>query len=130
MAAEQAITKPEQQEVTRREEQESYFQPATDILETKDAVVLLFDMPGVSKENVDVTADKDMLTIIGKAEPEESGQAVYREAYVGDYRRQFTLSRDVDINSISATMKDGVLSVRVGKAEQAKPRKIEIAAAQ
>lgn len=129
MAAEQRPVKAEQAEVVRREEQERYFQPATDILETAEGVTLKFDMPGVARENVDITVDKDTLTIIGRAEPEVAGNAVYRETYVGDYRRQFTLSTDMDPNNIAATMTDGVLTVTVGKAEQAKPRKVQIAAA-
>ncbi len=129
MAAEQRPVKKEQAEVVRREEQERYFQPATDILETTEGVTLKFDMPGVARENVDITVDKDTLTIIGRAEPEEAGNPVYRETYVGDYRRQFTLSTDMDPNNIVATMSDGVLTVAVGKAEQSKPRKVQIAAA-
>ncbi len=129
MAAEQRPVKKEQAEVVRREQQEGYFQPATDIVETAEGVTLRFDMPGVAKENVDITVDKDTLTIIGKAEPEEPGNPVYRETYVGDYRRQFTLSTDMDPNNIAATISDGVLTVTVGKAQQAKPRKVQIAAA-
>ncbi|RPJ27273.1 MAG: Hsp20/alpha crystallin family protein [Planctomycetaceae bacterium] len=129
MAAEQRPVKKEQAEVVRREEQERYFQPATDILETTEGVTLRFDMPGVAKENVDITVDKDTLTIVGKAEPEEAGNLVYRETYVGDYRRQFTLSTDMDPNNIAATMSDGVLTVAIGKAERSKPRKVQIAAA-
>lgn len=129
MAAEQRPVKAEQAEVVRREEQERYFQPATDILETAEGVTLRFDMPGVARENVDITVDKDTLTIIGRAEPEVAGNPVYRETYVGDYRRQFTLSTDMDPNSIAATMNDGVLTVAIGKAQRAKPRKVQIAAA-
>jgi len=129
MAAEQRPVKAEQAEVVRREEQERYFQPATDILETAEGVTLKFDMPGVARENVDITVDKDTLTIIGRAEPEVAGNAVYRETYVGDYRRQFTLSTDMDPDNIAATMTDGILTVAIGKAEQAKPRKVQIAAA-
>lgn len=129
MAAEQRLAKPEKAEVVRREEQERYFQPATDILETTDEVILKFDMPGVATENVDITVDKDMLTIVGKAEPEQQGNAVYRETHVGDYRRQFSLSTDLDADSIVASMNDGVLTVTVGKAKEAKPRKVQIAAA-
>ena len=129
MAAEQRPVKAEQAEVVRREEQERYFQPATDILETAEGVTLKFDMPGVARENVDITVDKDTLTIIGRAEPEVAGNAVYRETYVGDYRRQFTLSTDMDPDNIAATMTDGALTVAIGKAEQAKPRKVQIAAA-
>jgi HSP20 family protein len=117
-------------EAVRREEQARYFQPATDIVEAPDAVVLKFDMPGVTRENVDITVDQGTLTVAGKAEPEESGQAVYRETYVGDYRRQFTLAADVDPEKITAVMNDGVLTVTIGKAERAKPKRIEITAAQ
>ncbi len=129
MPVEQRPARAETPEVVRRERQDRYFQPATDIIETADAVVLKLDMPGVAKENVDLTVDKDMLTIVGKAEPEEAGEPVYRETYVGDYRRQFTLTTDVDPNHITATMNHGVLTVRIGKAEQTKPKKIPIAAA-
>ena len=129
MAAEQRPVRAEQAEVVRREEQERYFQPATDILETAEGVTLKFDMPGVARENVDITVDKDTLTVIGRAEPEVAGNAVYRETHIGDYRRQFTLSADMDPNKIEATMNHGVLTVAIGKAERAKPRKVQIAAA-
>jgi len=129
MAAEQTPMKAQQAQVVRREQQPQYFQPATDIAETAEAVVLRLDMPGVAKDDVDITIDKDMLSITGKAQPEESGEAVYRETYVGDFRRQFTLTADVDASDISASMKDGVLTVTVGKAKAAKPKKIKIAVA-
>jgi len=129
MAAEQRLAKPEQAEVVRREEQEQYFQPATDILETAEEVILNFDMPGVARENVDITVDKDTLTVVGKAEPEQQGNPVYRETHVGDYRRQFTLSTDLDPDSVTATMNNGVLTLTIGKAKEAKPKKIQIAAA-
>jgi len=129
MTAEQKPARTEQAEVVRREGQDRQFQPATDIIETADAVLLKLDMPGVAKENIDLTVDKDMLTIVGKADPEESGEPVYRETYVGDYQRQFTLTADVDPNNVTATMNHGVLTVKIGKAEQVKPKKIKIAAA-
>jgi len=119
-----------QPEGTRREGQSRCFQPATDVIETADAVLLKLDMPGVAKENVDLTIDKDMLTIVGKAEPEQAGNAVYRETYVGDYQRQFSLTADLDPANITATMNHGVLTVQIGKAEKAKPRKIKIEATQ
>ncbi|MGE5296691.1 MAG: Hsp20/alpha crystallin family protein [Solirubrobacterales bacterium] len=125
----QRATRAEQAEGARRETLNRQFQPATDIIETADAVILNLDMPGVAKENVDLTVDKDTLTIVGKAQPEETGEAVYRETYVGDYQRQFTLTADVDPNNVAATMNHGVLTVKIGKAEQVKPRKVKIAAA-
>jgi HSP20 family protein len=117
-----------QTERTRPEGQGRCFQPATDVVETADAVLLRLDMPGVAKENVDLTIDKDMLTIVGKAEPEQAGQAVYRETYVGDYQRQFSLSADLDPAKITAAMSHGVLTVQIGRAEKVKPRKIKIEA--
>jgi HSP20 family protein len=129
MAAEQTPVKAQQTQAVRRDEQPQYFQPATDIAETAEAVVLKLDMPGVAKDDVEITIDKDMLSIVGKAQPEESGEPAYREPYVGDYRREFTLTADVDPNDVSASMKDGVLTVTVGKAKAAKLKKVKIATA-
>ena len=61
MAVEKTMTKAEPADVARREEQEPYFQPVCDILERSDAVVLRFDMPGVARENVDITVDQDLI---------------------------------------------------------------------
>jgi len=130
MAVEQKATGAQQSETTRHDGHAVCFQPATDIVETADAVLLKLDMPGVAKENVDLTVDKDMLTIVGKAGPEQGGDAVYRETNVGDYQRQFSLSTDLDPGNITATMNHGVLTVQIGKAERAKPRKIRIETAQ
>ena len=130
MVVEQKPARTEQTQAVRRQDENRRFQPATDIIETAEAVVLRMDMPGVSKENVDLTIDKETLTIVGKARPEESWEAIYRETYVGDYQRQFTLTTDVDSSRIAATMSHGVLTVRIPKAEQTRPRKITIAAAQ
>lgn len=130
MVTQQSPARTEQTQAIRRQNQDRRFQPAADIIETPDAVILKLDMPGVSKENVDLTVDKDMLTIFGKAQPEEVGDPVYRETYVGDYQRQFSLTADVDSSKITATMTHGVLTVRIPKAEQVKPRKIKIAAAE
>jgi HSP20 family protein len=117
-------------EVTRREtENKPYFRPAADIHETADAVILTFDMPGVPSENIDLTVEKDTLTVTGKARPEEQGTAVYRETRVGDYRREFTLNENVDTDHITAEMKAGVLTVRIPKPEKAKPKKIKVAVA-
>ena len=107
----------------------TYFQPATDVCETDNHIVIQFDMPGVSSDNVDLTVEKGTLTVTGTADPEEQATAVYRETHVGDYQRTFTLSDDVDMEHITAEMKAGVLTVRVAKAEKAKPRRVEIACA-
>jgi HSP20 family protein len=129
MVVEQRTTKGPHDEGARSETQNRQFLPATDIIETADAVILKLDMPGVAKEDVDLTVDKETLTIVGKTQPEVAGEAVYRETYIGDYQRQFTLTADVDPNKVTAAMNHGVLTVKIGKAEQVKPRKVKIAAA-
>jgi len=123
----QEITRPQQAAVTRREEQtQRYFVPPVDISETPDGLVLRYDMPGVKKDNADITVDKGTLIVTGKVEPEESGTPAYRETRIGDYRREFTLPNDVDAGHISAEMSAGVLTVRINKPEEAKPKRIRI----
>ncbi len=123
----QEITRPQQAAVTRREEQtQQCFVPPVDISETPDGLVLRYDMPGVKKDNADITVDKGTLTVTGKVEPEESGTPAYRETRIGDYRREFTLPNDVDAGHISAEMNAGVLTVRINKPEEAKPKRIQI----
>ena len=126
MATENKLDKSEQADVVRRQEQSVYYQPAVDIKETPDEVVLQFDMPGVGKDNVELTVDKGMLTVVGKVDKEESGTAVYCETRVGDYRRRFTLTDDVDADNITAEIKAGVLTVRILKPQTAQPKKIAI----
>ena len=103
-----------------------YFLPTVDVSETPDALVLRYDMPGVKKENAEITVDNGTLTVTGRAEPEESGTILYRETRIGDYQRQFALPENVDAGQITAEMNAGVLTVRIRKPEQYKPRKIQI----
>ncbi len=126
MVAEDTLAKTQQVEALRRQEPDQYFQPATDVKETEQEVILTLDMPGVGKNNVEVTVDKGTLTVIGRVGNEEQGEAIYRETRIGNYRREFTLSKDLDTGKISGEVKDGVLTVRIGKPEVAKPKQIEI----
>jgi len=105
--------------------------PAVDILESEQEIVLTADMPGVDAENLDITLEKDTLTIYGKVSPEthEGYSLVYAEYGIGDYRRMFRLSNGINREGIEATVKNGVLSLRLPKAEAAKTRKIEVKAA-
>lgn len=126
MAAENELVKRKQSEVTRREERPEYYQPAVDISETENEVVLKYDMPGVDKNEVEITAEKDTLTVTGNVGIETNGEAVYQETRIGNYRRQFTMPEDINADRIKAEMKDGVLTVKIGKPEAVKPKKIEI----
>src|SRR3984957_5009724 len=106
------------------------FMPPADIYETKDSIVVLAEMPGVSPEGVDISLERRVLTIRGRsAANEHSGyQRVYNEYADGDYERVFTLSENIDRARIEAPLKDGVLQLVLPKAEAAKARKIELKA--
>jgi len=128
--ATQQIEKRKQSDVVQAQaEKKTYFQPPTDVRETDNHIVIQFDMPGVSSDNVDLTMEKGTLTVTGKADPEEQGTAVYRETHIGNYQRVFTLSDDVNTENITAEMKAGVLTVQVPKAEKAQPKRVEITCA-
>ena len=109
-----------------RRRENVFFKPAVDIRETDDALVLECDMPGVSKENLDVTVDNDRLTVTGKVDKEPEGKAIYRETRAGDYRREFNLGDGIDRDAITAEMQAGQLTIRMAKLEAVKPRKIEV----
>jgi HSP20 family protein len=102
--------------------------PATDIYETDESIVVFTDMPGVSEKNVNITLEKDVLTIDGHPEPVgRSGYTLaYSEYEASDYRRIFTLSADVQREGIEASVRDGVLKLIIPKAEPARVRKIEV----
>ena len=95
------------------------FIPRVDIYETNDAVALIADMPGVDENSVDITLEKNVLTINGYVEPErpEGYSLAYAEYRVGDYQRSFNISNEIDQENIEATMKDGVLHLHLPKAE-------------
>ena len=126
MAPEEKLAKRPEAEVTRREQGPECYMPAVDISETENEVILKYDMPGVEKEQVEITAEKNTLTVIGNVNRESLGDVVYQETKVGNYRRQFTLPDDVDSDKITADMKDGLLTIKISKPEKAKPKKIQI----
>jgi len=106
------------------------YTPAVDILERKDDIVVTADMPGVDERSVDITLEKNVLTIYGMVEPQfPEGQRLALSEYgVGDYQRAFTLSEEVDRDRINASVKNGVLRLVLPKAAAAKARKIEVMA--
>ena len=109
--------------------QERYITPPVDIYETIDGLVVQADLPGVAKEGLDVRVENNLLTIRGKAVHVASGEPVYREYGLVNFFRQFELNDRVDQSKISAELKHGVLTLSLPKAEEAKPRKIEVRAA-
>ncbi len=106
------------------------FVPRADVYETKDAIFVVADMPGVDEHSVDITLEDNVLTINGYVDPESPGgySLAYAEYRIGDYVRAFTLSDQIEQEGIEATVKDGVLRLHLPKVEQAKRRTIPISA--
>jgi HSP20 family molecular chaperone IbpA len=102
--------------------------PRADIYETSEDIVVVADMPGVDENSVDITLEKNILTINGYVEPEapENYSLAHAEYEVGDYERSFTLSNQIDQDKIEATVQNGVLRLRLPKAGPAKAKKIVV----
>ena len=102
--------------------------PAVDIFEDAGGITLLADMPGVSKERLDVKLDGDNLSVEGSVELDAPAEmrALWAEVNVPRFRRTFTLSRELDAGRIDANLKDGVLTLRIPKQAYAQPRRIAV----
>jgi HSP20 family protein len=102
---------------------------SADVLETEDAFLVRVDLPGVSKDGISVTIEDGMLTVKGRRESEnvnEKSHVLRRERTSGEYTRSFRLGERVDAKHVTAKHENGVLEVRVPKAEEAKPQTIQI----
>ena len=108
--------------------QQPHVVPPVDVFESESAITLLADLPGVPRENLQVRVDGDSLVLEATAATAgpENLQLVYGEAQCPAYRRQFTLSRELDTARIEAHLRDGVLRLTIPKAEEARPRRIEV----
>jgi HSP20 family molecular chaperone IbpA len=106
------------------------FTPAVDIFENEKELTIIADMPGVKPKDLEIDLRKDTLSIIGDVEaPESPGETdIVREFRTGRYLRQFTLSEIVDQEKIEASLKDGVLRLKLPKVEKAVPKKITVQA--
>jgi HSP20 family molecular chaperone IbpA len=104
------------------------FLPATDIFETEQALNVVLEMPGVGKDNVDVSIEDDVLRVEGRIDygRYEGLQPLYTEYNVGHYVRSFELSGKIDQGAIKADMKDGIVTLMLPKIEKAKPRRIAL----
>ena len=104
------------------------FLPTTDIFENEDALTVVLEMPGVDKSNIDVDIENGVLTVEGRINfnKYKGMQPIYSEYNVGPFRRSFRISSRVDQDKIKAEMRDGVITLVLPKAEEAKPRRIEV----
>jgi len=107
---------------------EPVIRPAVDIFEDEGGITLHADMPGISKERLNVKVEGDVLTIEGDAEiPMPEGmEPLYADVRATHYQRSFTLSSEMDTEKVEANLKHGVLTLRIPKREEHKPRKIEV----
>jgi HSP20 family protein len=97
------------------------------IVETRDGYVLEAEMPGVSKEGLEITLEGNEITIVGHRNNEVvSGTPLFRERALADYRRVFELDPAIDTARIAAKMDQGVLSLTLPKSERVKPRRIAV----
>jgi HSP20 family protein len=109
-----------------RAEQE-YVSPDVNIVETKDGYVLEAEMPGVSKDGLEVTLEGNEMTIVGHRQNESvTGTPLFRERKLVDFRRVFELDPAIDTARIAAKMDQGLLSLTLPKSEKVKPRKIAV----
>jgi HSP20 family protein len=115
---------------TERTRERPVYAPRVDIVETEDALEVLADMPGVTKDSVEVTLEQRVLSIRGRADVAvpEGLAPWYLEYEPGDYERSFTLSDAVDPGGIEARVRGGVLHLRLPKAGPAKRQRIEVKA--
>lgn len=103
-----------------------YLSPAVDIYEDEDGLVVVADVPGLTREDLDISVEDNLLTIHGRMSRREPETALVREFALHDYFRQFTLGDRVDRDGIEATLDHGVLTLKLPHAEHAKPRRIAV----
>jgi len=106
------------------------FSPATDIYETDDEIMLMVDLPGVNEKDIDITLEKDILSINAavEANPPEGFSLSYAEYAVGDFHRKFRLTKLVDPEAISASLQNGVLTLTLEKSQVSRTKKITVQA--
>jgi HSP20 family protein len=104
------------------------WSPALDLYETGDHFVAVVELPGMRKEDIDISLHDGTLTISGERKNESNnGETAQRtERYVGTFRRSIALPTRVDANKVNATYQDGILKVTLPKAEEAKPKQIQV----
>ena len=109
----------------------SAWTPAVDVFDTDDSIVLRAELPGLKTEDIEIEVDENVLTLKGERRFEETveeGRYYRLERAYGHFQRSITLPQGVKAEEISASFDNGVLSVRVPKADEVKPRKIAVTA--
>ncbi len=129
MTANSITESSEEKNLQSREEtraSERYIKPAVNIIETEDGLTLIADIPGSARDGLDVNVEKGILTINAMVSHSTPGRPVYSEFELAPYYRQFSISEVLDQEKATADLSNGLLTLKVPKAEAAKPRKIEV----
>lgn len=129
MTANSLTERNDERTVQTREDTRSndkYIRPAVNIIETEEGLVLTADMPGADKERLDVNVEKGILTISAPATAVLPGTVAYREFELASYYRQFSIPEILDHEKAKAEYVNGILTLRVPKAEVAKPKRIDV----
>jgi HSP20 family molecular chaperone IbpA len=116
------------QENGRAASAESALRPAVDIFETEEGITVQADMPGVSRDRLNLRVEGTSLLIEGRIgiTPQDEMQPLYADVRSAVYRRSFLLSNELEAGKIDANLKDGVLTVRIPKRAELRPRRIEV----
>jgi HSP20 family molecular chaperone IbpA len=129
MAVNNLTERNNERNVQSREETRSndkFIRPAVNIIETEEGLVLTADIPGATKESLDVNVEKGILTISAPAQHTLPGTSLYREFELANYYRQFSIPESLDHEKAVADYANGILTLRIPKAEVAKPKRIEV----
>ena len=129
-AAKQEVAKRESTDVqaAKPREESLALAPAVDIYENAQGITVQADMPGVSRDGLRIQADRNSLVIEGNAviDVPAAMEAIHADVQATRYRRSFALSGELDAERIEATLKDGVLTLRIPKRAEFRPRKVEV----
>ena len=105
----------------------SRWAPALDVYQDKDQFTVVAELPGLKKEDIELSLQKGVLTISGERKQEKKNEEGYRnERFFGRFQRSVTLPTSVDGDKVKATYQDGILKLVLPKAEEAKPKQIEV----
>ncbi len=128
MTEKKDVTKQQTEETQEIRKAGRVMRPPVDIFEDDTGITLLADMPGVSKDRLDIQLDKDTLSIAGEVDLSmpEGMEALYADIRSTRYERGFALSGEMDTEKIKAVLRDGVLSLRIPKRAELQPRKIKV----
>jgi HSP20 family protein len=122
-----ATVQTEQRPKTVPQPAQEFLLPEVNIFETKDGYVVEAEMPGVSKDGLEITLEGNEITLVGHRKNDVTlGTPLFRERHLADYRRVFELDPAIDTARITAAMDQGVLTLTLPKSERVKPRRITV----